>query len=126
MGRRRYGVLRDHEGLTWCYFSKKIGIADPLTAELLAVKEALILFKSSPYSQRSALRLECDSSIAVLWIKNVQTVPEIFKDIVNTILKIRSELEWGIFLIPREENGFADYLAKRGLSNDKDLLVWKK
>ncbi|XVF67323.1 hypothetical protein PTKIN_Ptkin10aG0111800 [Pterospermum kingtungense] len=48
------GILRDCEAKMKLRFSKSVGVADSRLAEVLAVKEAFILFSSSQWSSPDA------------------------------------------------------------------------
>lgn len=41
------GVLKDSDGVTKAMFSKPVGVTDAISAELVAIKEALKIFVSS-------------------------------------------------------------------------------
>ncbi|XVE94792.1 hypothetical protein REPUB_Repub02eG0039900 [Reevesia pubescens] len=43
------GVLRDNKGVTKLVFSKNVGVVDSNVAELLAVKEAFLIFVASSW-----------------------------------------------------------------------------
>ncbi|XVE60389.1 hypothetical protein DITRI_Ditri05aG0124900 [Diplodiscus trichospermus] len=58
------GILRDHAGNVKARFSKSIGVADSNLAELMAIREAFLVFLSSPWVNCKALIIESDSKIA--------------------------------------------------------------
>ncbi|EOY21075.1 Uncharacterized protein TCM_012391 [Theobroma cacao] len=62
------GVLRDYEGRIKLQFSKSTGWGDSNLAELLAIKEAFLLFAASPWLNFCLLIIESDSSNVVKWI----------------------------------------------------------
>ncbi|KAL4360531.1 hypothetical protein GQ457_04G030100 [Hibiscus cannabinus] len=109
------GVLRDHSGKILAEFSKSIGFADPTSAEILAIKEALITFASSEWNKKVELIIETDCETAVFWINNPNTTPFTFKDLVNECLSIGSNLYWKLCWTRREGNVKADRLAKAGI-----------
>ncbi|EOY08309.1 Uncharacterized protein TCM_022646 [Theobroma cacao] len=59
------GVLRDYEGRIKLQFPKATGRGDSNLAELLAIKEAFLLFAASPWVNSYLLIIESDSSNAV-------------------------------------------------------------
>ncbi|KAK9032724.1 hypothetical protein V6N11_056981 [Hibiscus sabdariffa] len=77
------GVLRDHNGRILMNFSKHIGMSDPVSAEILAIKEALVLFTKSAWAFDANLIIETDCSIVVGWLQNPTTTPLAFKDTVR-------------------------------------------
>ncbi|KAK9043900.1 hypothetical protein V6N11_072224 [Hibiscus sabdariffa] len=115
LARRSGGVLRNHEGKILCTFSKNAGLIDASSAEILASKEAVSIFKSSIWARSHKLIIECDSS-------NVFSTPMTFRDIVQTVLKSDVVIDWKVCVIPREVNTLADNLAKRGISRVHDLI----
>lgn len=62
------GVLRDEFGTVWCFFSCPAGVIESNLAELLAVREALRLFCSSPWVGLKNLVIESNSMVVVSWI----------------------------------------------------------
>ncbi|OMO58103.1 hypothetical protein CCACVL1_25585 [Corchorus capsularis] len=55
------GILRNHQGNTLAKFSKSIGIAESNEAELLAIKEAFLIFGASRWANAYILEIETDS-----------------------------------------------------------------
>ncbi|KAK9006331.1 hypothetical protein V6N11_035372 [Hibiscus sabdariffa] len=96
------GVLRNHKGKMLCYFSKNVGVVDAPTEELLVIKEAGILFKSSKWARSHRLFVECDSNNVVHWIKNAHFSPIEFRGIIDSILATFEGLDWQVFLISIE------------------------
>ncbi|KAK9002057.1 hypothetical protein V6N11_024746 [Hibiscus sabdariffa] len=93
-----------------------------LAAELLAIKEAGILFKSLKWARSHRLLVECDSNNIVHWIKNAHLSPASFRGIINSILDTFEGLVWQVFLISREQNSLADNLAKKGISITRGIV----
>ncbi|OMO63114.1 hypothetical protein COLO4_32709 [Corchorus olitorius] len=58
------GVLRDEEGNTLVVFSKSIGVADSNFAEVMAIREAFIIFSVSKWCDSIMLIVESDSENA--------------------------------------------------------------
>ncbi|KAL4367931.1 hypothetical protein GQ457_05G027970 [Hibiscus cannabinus] len=119
---KRGGVLRNHEGKILCTFSKNAGLSDASSIEILAIKAAVSIFKSSIWARSHKLIIECDSSNVVHWINNVFSTPVAFRDIVQTVLKSGVGIDWKVCVIPRKVNTMADNLAKRGISRVHDLI----
>lgn len=69
------GVLRNHEGRVLIRFSKAVGIEESNIAEILAIREALMIFSGFPWARGSPLVVESDSSNAVGWVSNPSRVP---------------------------------------------------
>ncbi|KAK9046462.1 hypothetical protein V6N11_052349 [Hibiscus sabdariffa] len=109
------GLLRDYSGKILAEFSKSIGFADPTSAEILAIKEALITFASSEWNKKVELIIETNCETAVFWINNSNTTPFAFKDLVNECLSIGTNLSWKLCWTRREGNVKADRLAKAGI-----------
>ncbi|XVF39326.1 hypothetical protein PTKIN_Ptkin01aG0025500 [Pterospermum kingtungense] len=64
------GVLRDHDESVKMCFSKSIGVPDSNLAEIMAIREALLLFVQSRWISNVPLIVESDSSNAVKWFSN--------------------------------------------------------
>lgn len=69
------GILRDEHGNSLILFSNSTGNFDSNRAELLAVKEAVLIYASSRWCSSHPLLLECDNGNVVKWISNPQMVP---------------------------------------------------
>ncbi|XVE84839.1 hypothetical protein DITRI_Ditri17bG0044900 [Diplodiscus trichospermus] len=69
------GVLRDSLASWFIVFSKLVGTANSNVAELLAIKEAMIIYSKSVWAQSPCLIIECDSKNAVFWTLNLQQTP---------------------------------------------------
>ncbi|XVF62075.1 hypothetical protein PTKIN_Ptkin08bG0188000 [Pterospermum kingtungense] len=59
------GVLRDHTGRVLIKFSKAIGVTDSSMAEVLAIREIVVMFVTSQWVVNESLIIECDSRNAV-------------------------------------------------------------
>ncbi|KAK9003346.1 hypothetical protein V6N11_060910 [Hibiscus sabdariffa] len=108
------GVLRDHDGKVITKFSKSIGHSDPATAQLLAIKEALLVFSNQMY-----LEIESDSNNVGCWIQKPVTTPVVFKKLVLACINAGSNFRWKINLIGTRQNGEADSLAKARINRRK-------
>ncbi|XVF79235.1 hypothetical protein PTKIN_Ptkin14bG0204400 [Pterospermum kingtungense] len=116
------GILCDHQGRVLIRFSKSIGLADSNLAELLAIREALIVFSSSSWAIHGFL-LESDSKIAVNWVNNPLKVPWKFQNFISQIENLKKVIkDWRIDHVFREGNQEADLLAKEGINRTNDLL----
>ena len=56
-------------------FSKSIGVCDSNEAEIIAIKEALLIFSASKWNSSHGLIIESDSKNTVQWISNPLVVP---------------------------------------------------
>ncbi|KAK9017507.1 hypothetical protein V6N11_079986 [Hibiscus sabdariffa] len=112
------GILRDNSGKCLWIFSKSIGVANPTSAELLAIKEALTVFMSTGLVETFRLLVESDCSNAVSWLRYPFTPPIVFKELVYECLALSRELNWELLLVDREKNKRADTLAKAGIDDD--------
>ncbi|GMJ01970.1 hypothetical protein like AT4G29090 [Hibiscus trionum] len=119
------GILRDWNNVSIAMFSKCIGTTDATTAELLALNEAICMFKKLKKVGSGALILETDSSLCVGWIRNPSTAPGIFVGIIKECLSCCSDLTWSIQWAPREANQTADKLARSGLNRQKPF-IWER
>ncbi|KAK8984755.1 hypothetical protein V6N11_020070 [Hibiscus sabdariffa] len=116
------GVLRNHEGKMLCYFSKNVGVIDAPTAELLVIKEAGILFKSSKWARSHHLFVECDSNNVVHWIRMLIFLQLRLEESSSAFWPRVEGLDWQVFLIARVQNTLAaDNLAKKGISISRDI-----
>ncbi|KAK1559040.1 hypothetical protein Q3G72_009945 [Acer saccharum] len=59
------GVLRDHSGRIFCFFSANVDACDAITAEILAIAKAVELFISNPDISHKAISVSSDSREAV-------------------------------------------------------------
>ncbi|XVF79317.1 hypothetical protein PTKIN_Ptkin14bG0211600 [Pterospermum kingtungense] len=113
------GVLRNHKGNELMSFSKHIGMEDSNVAEIMAIREALVLFLASPWVNCSKLIIESDSRIAIGWVNNPNEAPWKVRMFVNHITNLRSQIkDLQIFHIFREANQRADQLAKKGAKQE--------
>ncbi|XVE77673.1 hypothetical protein DITRI_Ditri13aG0081000 [Diplodiscus trichospermus] len=67
------GILRNHQGEEVIRFSKSIGFVDSNEVELLAIREAFILFITSRLVSVCLLIIESDSKTAVTYINSLLT-----------------------------------------------------
>ncbi|XVE65734.1 hypothetical protein DITRI_Ditri08aG0023100 [Diplodiscus trichospermus] len=106
------GVLRDHLGKERIRFSKSIGVEDSNEAELMAIREAFILFATSRWVQSCSLIIESDSTNAVNWILKPKEAPWRLRKFINYIENLKALIrDWSV-VIPRESNQVADETCK--------------
>ncbi|KAL4285028.1 hypothetical protein GQ457_16G005670 [Hibiscus cannabinus] len=105
------GCLRDVGSKCLITFSKSAGITDCTSAEILAIVEACLLFRKSPWAKDFRLIIETDSAFTTSWLKNPHRCPTIFKPLIKACLKECHNLDWRVC------NSLADNLAKRALSD---------
>ena len=118
------GVLRDDHENVKIVFSKAVGIMDSNLTELLAVREAFIVFAASKWAKTHSLLIESDSSNVVNWIKCPQSAPWRMKKYISHIESLKLQLSsWHIDHIPREMNDVADSLAKSGVNRLISLFL---
>ncbi|KAK6270428.1 hypothetical protein POUND7_007533 [Theobroma cacao] len=92
------GVHRDSEGGIKMQFSKSTGWGDVNMSELLAVREAFLLFTASTWVSSHNLVIESDSINMVKWIRDPWTVPWHFRNIMFQIKNISSKvINWEMF-----------------------------
>ncbi|XVE82185.1 hypothetical protein DITRI_Ditri15bG0127000 [Diplodiscus trichospermus] len=82
------GILRDYMGI--------FGVEDSNAAELIAIREAFIIFASSRWVQNHALIIESDSLNAVKWVLNPNSTPwrlrkGCFGDVVSPCMDISGD-----------------------------------
>ncbi|KAK9044379.1 hypothetical protein V6N11_072685 [Hibiscus sabdariffa] len=65
------GILRNPDNESLISFSKSVGITDATSAELLAFKEACVLFGESKWAKSFAVIFESDCSLISRWSFNV-------------------------------------------------------
>ncbi|KAK9000988.1 hypothetical protein V6N11_082782 [Hibiscus sabdariffa] len=112
------GVLRDHSGNVLLKFSNSIGIADPASAELLAIKKALSLFATPGLIGNVNLQVETNCNNVVAWFRQPSTTPNAFKDLVLECLAMLKDLKWELALVDRSKNSIVDRLAKMGIDGN--------
>ncbi|WRX26533.1 Ribonuclease H domain - like 10 [Theobroma cacao] len=120
------GILRNSAGETKMMFSKSIEMGDSNLAEVLAIKQAFMMFFASNWNSFHSLVIESDSSNAVSWIQALnQALWRMRKWILQIEMLKRKVKRWEIKHVKREANQQADTLAKSGIGRDIDLAnVW--
>ncbi|KAK8990532.1 hypothetical protein V6N11_009229 [Hibiscus sabdariffa] len=107
------GCLRNEKEQCLIMFSKSAGRVDPMSAEILAIKEAVKLFKKSYWSRNYKLIIETDSELAVQWMKYPHQCPTPFKALIADCLDSCKGVNWHISFANRDCNVLADNLAKK-------------
>ncbi|XVF83577.1 hypothetical protein PTKIN_Ptkin16aG0500400 [Pterospermum kingtungense] len=96
------GILRDHQGTDLIRFSKEVGIIESNMAELLAIREAFILFLSSPWLNRCTLIVESDSRNAVNWVLKPESAPWRWRNIINHVESLKAQVkDWRVVHVDR-------------------------
>ncbi|EOY31582.1 Uncharacterized protein TCM_038524 [Theobroma cacao] len=91
------GILRNERGTTLALFSKLIGILDSTRAELLAMREAALVFATSRWNASHSLLFKCDLSNVVKWIKIPMDVPWRVRSLVIQITNLLDRIgRWEI------------------------------
>ncbi|KAK0574763.1 hypothetical protein LWI29_028697 [Acer saccharum] len=120
------GVLRDFRGKVIGSFSKFVGIADAITAEIFAIHQACVLCANSSALMGKQITIISDSKGAVSWVNSSS-----FGSLkhVNVIYDIRNFLRslgrTVVIFNPRSSNCFADSLAKKGSNQEGDYMMWE-
>ena len=120
------GVLRDFRGKVIGSFSKFVGIADAITAEIFAIHQACVLCANSPALIGKQITIISDSKGAVSWVNgssfgSLKHVDVIY-DIRNFLLSLGRTV---VIHNPRSLNCFADSLAKKGSNQEGDCMMWE-
>ncbi|KAK6271152.1 hypothetical protein POUND7_008250 [Theobroma cacao] len=68
-------ILRNYKGDTLMHFSNFVGVCDANYIEVLAIKEAFILFTKILRQSNFNLWVESDSMNVVIWVKNPAKTP---------------------------------------------------
>ncbi|EOY24057.1 Uncharacterized protein TCM_015759 [Theobroma cacao] len=115
--------LRDSNGEVKILFSKHIDTTDSNEAEILAVREAFLIFMASQWKDNHRLLIESDSANVVKWINNANTAPWRKRKWVLQIGSMKKELTgWEIRHVLREANQRAGDLAKEGVLLQTGIL----
>ncbi|KAK9029015.1 hypothetical protein V6N11_026144 [Hibiscus sabdariffa] len=109
------GLLRNSNGKTLLMFSKSIGVIDVTSAEILALKEACVLFSQSRWVNFPSLVLETDCECLVEWFNRPVSTPSGYKKLVEECIESCVGCSWSIRAVPREANCTDDKLAKSSI-----------
>ncbi|EOY07954.1 Uncharacterized protein TCM_022286 [Theobroma cacao] len=117
------GILKYSNGVVKVTFSKPIRLADANLVEILAVREAFVIFSTSRWKNDYSLCIESDSSNAVKWTKQPDTAPWKMRKWLIQMERMKEELNgWTIRHIMRETNERVDNLAKQGVQLQSDII----
>ncbi|OMO72253.1 hypothetical protein COLO4_27741 [Corchorus olitorius] len=118
------GILRDENGNTKLVFSKPIGQADSNMAELLAIKEAFLIFAASNWANEKELLVESDSKNAVKWVNEPTSGPWRCRKIIFQIEGYKKKIKkWTVIHAFREANIIADNLAKSSVDRGSAIMT---
>ena len=118
------GVLRDENGSTRLVFSKSIGLADSNMVELLAIKEAFLIFSASDWVNEKELLIETDSRNAAKWVNDPASVPWRFRQTIFQIEGYKKKIRrWIVRHVFREANSMADNLAKSSIDRGSTIMT---
>ncbi|XVF45785.1 hypothetical protein PTKIN_Ptkin02bG0234500 [Pterospermum kingtungense] len=118
------GVMRDHTTKELACFSKSIGVEDSNIAELLAIREAFLVFIASPLVVDKKLIIESDSQNAVSWVNVPSSAPWRVFNFINHIEALKMQvIDWKVNHVFREMNEVADNLAKEAIYRLSDMIV---
>lgn len=70
-----WGILRDDKGAEKAILSKRAGWGDANLAEVLALREALVIFVASAWVSSGCANIQCESKNAVTWIDKPDSSP---------------------------------------------------
>ncbi|XVF83580.1 hypothetical protein PTKIN_Ptkin16aG0500700 [Pterospermum kingtungense] len=93
--------------------------------EILAVREAFILFASSQWSHSHRLIIESDSTNAdaVCWTNFPLEAPWAMRRFINHIESLKCKImDWSVIHISRDANSIADALAQEGVHKEEDWV----
>ncbi|XVF36260.1 hypothetical protein REPUB_Repub19eG0042700 [Reevesia pubescens] len=92
-----------------------IGPVDSTLAELLAIKEAMVIFVASKWVKTHGLCIESDNQSVVKWVSCPEDTPWKLRKFMSTVEALKLELiSWEVSLTPRVNNVTADGLVKFG------------
>ncbi|EOY04114.1 Uncharacterized protein TCM_019370 [Theobroma cacao] len=127
-----------NESLTWCREHPPMGddlVAASISsgrklknighylAEVLAIREAMVLFAASSWAKIGGIIVECNSMNAVTWLTKPPNAPWRIRQLIFQIGALRDKvLNWQIRYIPGSRNEVADNLAKTGIERPNDLI----
>ncbi|XVF57447.1 hypothetical protein PTKIN_Ptkin06aG0206200 [Pterospermum kingtungense] len=106
-------------------FSKAVVSCSTNFAELLAIREAFMLFDANHWTSSFNLIIESDSSNAVGWVLNPSSGPWNVRSIIFQTEFFKTKIpNWAIIHTRREGNEEADKLAKEGAFSLTSGLHW--
>ncbi|XVF79323.1 hypothetical protein PTKIN_Ptkin14bG0212200 [Pterospermum kingtungense] len=106
------GILRDSEAN-----------GNASLAELLAIREAFMVFGASQWANSNTLIIESDSSNAVKWLLNPESAPWQVRSTMLHIEFLKTKIaSWSIIHTRREANDVVDKLSKEGMYRSEPYL----
>ncbi|OMP02188.1 hypothetical protein COLO4_11284 [Corchorus olitorius] len=92
-------------------------------AELLAIKEAFLIYAASSWAHQSCLIVESDSRNSVKWVTEIETAPWRFRQVLFKMEELKKKVSsWKVVHIYREVNHIADGLAKSIIGKSTAVL----
>ena len=120
------GVLRDHCGKVMGSFSRYIGNAEAITAEIIAIHQAAVLCANSQVLVGKDITIISDSKVVVSWVNGAGFGSLKHLNFIYDIRSLLSVLGRTVVIFnPRSTNCFADSLAKRGSNSEGDFISWE-
>ncbi|KAK8497385.1 hypothetical protein V6N12_018880 [Hibiscus sabdariffa] len=116
------GILGNHRVDILVEFSKSIGVCDPASTELIAIKEVISLFVNLRWKETNIV-FESNCINVVSWLRNPLTSPTVFKELVDGCLSSCASINWSIQAVDRLCNLDADRLAKAGINRIADWVI---
>ncbi|XVE83990.1 hypothetical protein DITRI_Ditri16bG0133100 [Diplodiscus trichospermus] len=99
-------------------------VADSNLAELLAIKEAMMIFSGSGWANTHELIIESDSTNAIKWVLHPQNSPWKWRKFIAQIELLKNgKYKCQFSHVLRENNEVADGLAKAGVSRTVDYIA---
>ncbi|EOX94803.1 Uncharacterized protein TCM_004414 [Theobroma cacao] len=116
------GILRNEHGDVLILFSKSIGVCDSNKTELMAVREAALIYPASRWCTSHSLFIESDKQNVVNWITSPNKVPWRLRQLIAQTLNILGKIKkWDIKHTMGLANNEADTLAKEGVLRTVDF-----
>ncbi|EOY17003.1 Uncharacterized protein TCM_036128 [Theobroma cacao] len=116
-------VMRDKHGQIKIMFSKSIEVVDANLAEIIAIREAFILFIASKWGKTKSLIIKSDSSNAIKCVNQSTKWPwRLQKWILHIERLKRDVISWQVNHTFRDNNQSTDKLAKARIQCVQDLI----
>ncbi|XVF03450.1 hypothetical protein REPUB_Repub04eG0262600 [Reevesia pubescens] len=116
------GLIRDYNGNFLIGFSRKLGITTSMGAELWAIRDALKIAFNHGFSN---IWLETDSQVAIHLLTNCFDKSHILYVLLHDCRCLMDQLNVQIKHTYREGNCCADMLAKNGVSQEEDFVIFE-
>lgn len=107
------GVFRDYSGTVLLHFAKQVKVNSAIYAEVLAIKEGILIAAAFRWSDVAPLDIESDSTNVISLFVSPTSTQWRFQNIIReaTIQFVR-QIEWSISYTRRSGNEVADILAR--------------